>query len=309
LFTGSELLLADPNAPAAGPGEGAQPPGPLPPGGAPPSTPPAGASAPAPPPPPGAGAPPGGWGPPPGYGGPPGGGWGGPPPTPGPELPSPFAERATRGFLAAFFETWKLVATQPQEFFRRVRIDQTGSAVLFGVIASTVGTVVNALYNLVFAEQFRAFVATLPGDEGRVFERFGQLSSGKGTIAQIVFTPIVTLVAMYVGAAIFHVLLMLFRVAKRPFDATLTTVAYANGLNLLLIVPGCGSVVAVVWALVVLIIGLGEIHRCGPGKAAAAVLSPAILFCVCCCGTLGMTAPAILKQLQGAASDGKSVTL
>ncbi|HEX9049182.1 MAG TPA: YIP1 family protein, partial [Anaeromyxobacter sp.] len=252
-----------------------------------------------------------GWSPPPpGWGGPPaGGGWGGPPPPPGPELPSPFAERATRGFFAAFLETWKLVATRPHEFFRRVRIDQTGSAVLFGVIASFVGTLVNALYNLVFAEQFRAFVTTLPGDEGRVFERFGQLSSGRGTIAQIVFTPILTVVAMYVGAAVIHVLLMLFRGANRPFDATLTTVAYANGLNLLLVVPGCGSVVALVWALVVLIIGLGEIQRCGPGKAAAAVLSPAILLCVCCCGALGLTMPALMKQLGDAANDGKSVTL
>jgi hypothetical protein len=102
---------------------------------------------------------------------------------------------------------------------------------------------------------------------------------------------------------------MLFRGAKRPFDATLTTVAYANGLNLLLLVPGCGSLVAFVWALVVLIVGLGEIHRCGPGKAAAAVLSPAILICVCCCGAFGMTWPVILKQLQDTAKDANSVTL
>jgi hypothetical protein len=73
-------------------------------------------------------------------------------------------------------------------------------------------------------------------------------------------------------------------------------------------VPGCGSLVAIVWGLVVLIIGLGEIHRCGPGKAAAAVLSPAILICVCCCGALGMTMPALMKELQNATND-KSVTL
>jgi hypothetical protein len=224
-------------------------------------------------------------------------------------VPSPFAERATRGFLPAFFETWKLVATQPQEFFRRVRIDQTGTAILFGVIANTVGSVVNGFYRWVFAEQFRAMIQGLPGGEARYMERFGALSSGAGLVGEIVLTPIAAVVLIYLAAAVVHVLLMLFRGAGRPFDATLTTTAYASGLMLLLVVPGCGSPIALVWGLVVLIVGLGEIHRCGPGKAAAAVLSPAILLCVCCCAALGLTVPALLKSIGEASSHGTSVDL
>jgi hypothetical protein len=308
---GSELFLPDPNAPPpasaqgpAGTPPGGQPPQPpQPPGGAPPQPPPASAGG-LPP-----GPPPGGWPPLPGGGFgpyPPGGG-------PPPEAPSPFAERKQRGFFAAFFETWKLVATQPAQFFRRVRIDQTGSAILFGVIASTVGNAVTALYNWLTGQQMlvalQSAVDKMPEEQARFMQMYMGFFSGKAVVAQLVLSPILTLIFMYVGAGILHLLLMLFRGAKRPFDATLTAVAYVNGLNLLLAVPGCGGLLAGVWGLVALIIGLGQIQRCGSGKAAAAVLSPAVLLCACCCLGAGLTLPAIFKGIEGAARQGQTTTL
>src|SRR5512134_1780020 len=129
---GGDVLLADPAGAAPGPEAAPQPPpaGPPPPAAAPPAWgTQSGGELPPPPPPP-----PGGYGPPPGgFGRGPGG-----PPNAG-ELPAPFAERAKLGFLRSYYETWKLSAIEPGSFFRRVRIDQTGSAILFGVIAATLG--------------------------------------------------------------------------------------------------------------------------------------------------------------------------
>ncbi len=319
---GSELLLADPNAP---PGSSPEPPAPPAPP-VPPPEPPAAAPPPAPepprgwqggagplppPPPPGgwAGPPPGGWGPPP-----PGGGWGGYPPPPGPApqgAPAPFAERGRLGFFAAFFETWKLVATQPAAYFRRVRIDQTGTAVLFGVIASTVGNAVQAVYTHFSGAQARAAMAGLlenmPEEQARIARTFLESMTGGFTLVQIVAAPILALLFTYVWAGVFHLLLMLLRGANRGFDATLTAVAYANGLNLLLAVPGCGGILALVWGLVVLVIGLGEVQRCGAGKAAVAVLAPAILACVCCCGAFGI--PAFMKGVEEAARQTQTTRL
>jgi hypothetical protein len=305
---GSELLLADPNAPPPT----AQAPGAPPPGGPQPPQPPSGAPPPAAPPAaagglPPAAPPPGAWPPPPG-GFPPGPQGG----APGYEAPSPFAERKQRGFFSAFFETWKLVATQPANFFRRVRIDQTGSAILFGVIASTVGNAVTGLYNWVSGQQalvaMQSMMEKLPEEQARFLRMYMSFFTGSMTLAQVVLSPLLTLIFMYVAAAILHLLLMLFRGAKRPFDATLTAVAYVNGLNLLLAVPGCGGLLASVWGLVALIIGLGEIQRCGPGKSAAAVLAPAVLLCACCCTALGIGLPAFFKSIEGAARQGTQTT-
>jgi DNA-directed RNA polymerase subunit RPC12/RpoP len=298
---GAELILAEPpgtegptpRAPVpAAPPEGTSPP---PAGGEPAVRPP-----PAEPLPPPAGA----WGapPPPPWGG---AGWGPYPPPSLPEAPAPFAERDRRGFLAAFFETWKLVATQPQQFFARVRIDQTWTAVLFGVIATTVGNAAASVYGYFSRQQatvaFQSMMENLPDEQARLVRLYLQGLSGGATIAQLVLTPLLSLIGIYVASAVLHLLLMLFRGASRGFDATLTLVAYVSGLNLLLAVPGCGWILAGVWAAIVTIVGLGAIQRCGTGKATVVVLAPAILACACACGVGLLSVPALLKGLkQGA---------
>ena len=144
----------------------------------------------------------------------------------------------------------------------------------------------------------------LPEDQARFFkwymETIGAALSPRGILAQLVLAPVFAFVAIYVGAAIVHLCLLLLKASRRGFDATLTAVAYTAGLSLLFAVPACGSLVAGVWALVALVIGLGAIQRCGTGKAAAAVLAPFALVCVCCCGILGASIPAILKGAAAA---------
>jgi hypothetical protein len=306
---GSELDLPDPNAPRPPPpsGSGEAPP----PFAAPPSG--GGELPPPPPPPPGGYGPPGGpgsggfGGPPPGgYPPPQGGGWGPPPGAPrgpGPfesELPAPFAERQARGLFTTFFETWKLVATEPQRFFRRVRIDQTGSAVLFGVIAATFGNVIQGLYSWVSGRQtmmaMERAMHDVPPEAAEVMRKITEIFAGPAVLFSVVLSPVMAVIGIYLTAAIVHLLLMLFRGADRGFDATLTAVGYAYGLYVLLAIPGCGSLVAVVWYLVVLVIGLGMTQRCGPGKSAAAVFAPALLVCVCCCAAFGLGFGAFLKE-------------
>ena len=290
---GSELLLADPNAPPP-----AAPEGPAPTVSAASAEPGAGPGAlpPLPPPPPGGG--PGGFGPPPG---------GGLPPGPDGELPAPFAERDRLGFFHAYIETFKLVATKPQEFFRRVRIDRSGSAVLFGLVSAIAGNVVYALYSWAGAQQLtvamRQMIDKMPPEQRQAFEQMSPWLSGHGALWSAVFSPISALIGIYLAAGILHLLLMLFRGANRGFDATLTTVGYAYGLNLLLAVPACGWIIALVWYVVVLIIGTAESQRCGTGKAAAAVLLPGVLLC-CCCGSAGLVGLAGIMKTLGAAKGG-----
>jgi hypothetical protein len=309
---GSELILADPNAPQAAPPAGeVPPPAPPPPPaeagptwGAPPPPPPSAAGPGALPPPP-----PGGLPPPP----PPGGGWAPlppPPPSggPGDAIPAPFADRARRGFFAAFFETWKLVGIETQKFFARVRIDQTGSAVLFGLLAAWVGGTVSALFGWVTSASWlammRGLMDKMPGEQLETMDKLSGLFGGGFAVIQIVLVPIMTLVWMFLGAGILHLVLMMFKGANRGFDATLTVVAYSYGIQLLLAVPGCGGLVAFVWQAVILIVGLAAAHRCSVGKSATAVLLPLFLFCCCFCVGIGMAAGGIGSALQHAMGTG-----
>jgi hypothetical protein len=205
--------------------------------------------------------------------------------------------------MNAFLETWKLVATKPQVFFSRVRIDQTGSAVLFGVIAASFGNLVAGLYAWAAGQQtliaMRQMMDQLPAESQQFLDRITPYLGGAGSFAQIVIAPIAAVIGIYLTAGIVHLLLMLFRGAGRGFDATLTVVGYGWGLQVLLAVPACGSLVALVWMLVAFVIGLAAAHRCGQGKAAAAVLLPLLLACCCCGAAVAAAGAAFVKLLGG----------
>jgi len=313
---GAEIHLADPAAPrppaAPPPRPTAQPPPAAPPPawGAPP--PPAGGGwgAPPPPPPPwgGAGAPPpGGFGPlPPG---PPPSGWGPlppgavPPSSEAPHQPSPFADRQRLGLVQAWIQTWKLVALEPARFFRLVRVDQTGAALLFGVIGASIGAVVSGVFS--FFSVNAALGAMQPfleklreqGVDPELLQRFAGGATGVSLLAQILLAPLFSFVAIYVASALFHAVLLLVKGAPRGFSATLTVVAHAYGIFLLTALPMCGGLVALVWFTVAAIIGLAEAHRSATWKGARAVFSPLLLLCLCAC-IAGIAIPN-LSRLQG----------
>jgi hypothetical protein len=300
---GSEVLLADPNAPA----QPASPaPEPRPPVAPSPAEPPQGGGAPpAGWPPPGGAAPPPGWTPP--------AAWGAAATPQVPDQPAPFAERRRRGFFGSFFETWKLVASQPSAFFRAVRVDRPGSAVLFTVVAATVASWVSSFFSYATsgaaAARAREALDRLPPELDswrRMMETFATQMTGADLVGRMVAAPLAALVALYVTAGVVHLLLLLFRGAPRGFGATLTAAGYAGGLSLVGVVPGCGGPVAAVWALVVLIIGLGEAQRCGTGKATAAVLLPGLLLCACACaaGVAG-----VLAAIGAGAGGGGTISL
>lgn len=254
---------------------------------------------------PGWGAPPQGWtSPPPG----PAPGWGPvapgavPPPA---EQDAPFAERGRHGFFRAFAETWKLAAVEPARFFRQVRVSRTGSAVLFGVLALTVGNWVSLVFGYLTASATMNVVGQITRRmDGRVdtlpFTQFVQAMTLRSVVGQAVATPIMALIAVYLTAAVFHLLLLVVRGAPRGFDATLTVVGYASGIFLLRALPICGGLIAMVWFAVSAIQGLGEAQRVGNGKAAFAVLMPIVLAFLCFCGLLGMIGLAGLSGLRGA---------
>ena len=213
-------------------------------------------------------------------------------------------ERARRGFFHSFAETWKLAATEPARFFRQVRIGQTGSAVLFGVLALTVGNWVSLVFSYLTANATVNIVGQITRRmDGRVDTLpLTQLVQGltlRSFIGQAVATPILALVAVYVTAAVFHLLLLLVRGAPRGFDATLTVVGYASGIFLVRALPVCGGLIAMVWFAVAAIQGLAEAQRTGTGKATFAVLMPLLLAFLCFCGVLGMIGLAGLSGLRG----------
>lgn len=257
---GQEVHIPDPSAPAVT----SAPPGPAPgpsvqprPGGIP------------------------GWAPPP----PPG--WVPTPPPPFAEQSSPFAERRTRGFFQSFVDTWKQATLEPARFFRQVRISEAGSAVLFGVIAFSVGTWGSLIFRRLTARSTFGYLhqmsERLGTEGGRAFMKMMEEPSPAAFLGELIVTPLIGIMAVYVMAAVIHVALLLVRGAPRGFDATTTVVGYSFGVYLISALPVCGGILAPLWFAVIAITGLAEAQRSGTGKATFAVMLPLLLGCLCAC--------------------------
>jgi hypothetical protein len=221
-----------------------------------------------------------------------------------PEQSSPFAERSKRGFLASFVQTWRLAALEPVRFFRQVRTSETRSAVLFGVVALTLGNWVALVFSYLTADAAAGFLAQFTRRmNGRVdttpLVQMVQGGTVESFVGQLVATPLIALGGLYLTAAVFHVLLLVVRGAPRGFDSTLTVVGYACGIFLLRAIPACGGLLAGIWFMVLAIHGLAESQRCGAAKSAFAVLMPLVLACAFACAAGAIAGMAGLPGLKG----------
>jgi len=226
--------------------------------------------------------------------------WGPPPPPPPPDpagIPAPFARRSELGFARSWIDTWKLAALQPSEFFRAVRVSDTGSAILFGAVAITISSWFQTLYGALMGAATRSMVDQMlrqmpqaQGFQNAWVMRWVSGGSALGVVAQLVAAPFLALAGVLVMAAVFHVLLLALKGAPRGFDATLTVVGYASAAHVIgaAPVPGLANLVGFVWYLAAVAIGLAGAQRIPPGKAWTATLLPFALVCLCCCGAVGI---------------------
>jgi hypothetical protein len=99
--------------------------------------------------------------------------------------------------------------------------------------------------------------------------------------------PIGVLLGSFLMAGVWHLALMIFSGANKPFEATYRVYCYVAGSCAWLgLIPFCGPFISFVWNLVAASIGLAKVHQIGTGKATTAVLLPLILCCGCCVTSL-----------------------
>jgi hypothetical protein len=208
------------------------------------------------------------------------GGWD---PGPGPREGTPWERRDQIGFASALIETTQRVLTAPGDFFRAMPVTGgIGSPLVYALIIGYAGLVVSAIYDFV-----------LESVMGSAFTRFGgggsEAMAGlapylQGGIAfgfKLIFGPVMVAVGLFIMSGIVHLALLALGGATRGFEATFRVACYAEAAALLNIIPACGSLIAAIVMLVIMIIGISEAQGITRGRAAAAVLLP--IFVCCCC--------------------------
>jgi hypothetical protein len=209
--------------------------------------------------------------------------------------PIPWEDPARTRFFDRFLETVKLLATAPAEAF--ARMPTTGGIarpLTFAIVVGWIGIAVYALWMLLFGGMSLPFVDQ--SQLGEVGAAFG-FSAGF-TIMLMVLAPVFVIIGVFFQAAILHVMLMLVGGANHGFETTTRVCSYAQASQLAQIVPICGGLLAAVWSVILLIIGLSTAHGITRGKAALAVIIPVVLCCVFMVGMMLMGALAGVATSQ-----------
>ena len=199
------------------------------------------------------------------------------PPPPVAVSPIPWEDPARPGFFDRFVETVRLLATTPGEAFQRMPPSGgIGQPLLFAIVVGWIGIAISAVWMLLFGGLSMPFLDR--SQLGEVGAMFG-LSTGM-TIVMIVVAPVLVIIGVFIQAAILHLMLLLVGGATKGFEATTRVCCYAFTAELAQIIPFCGGLLATVWSLILLIVGLATTHGITRGKAAVAVVLPLVLCCI-----------------------------
>lgn len=207
-----------------------------------------------------------------------------PPPPPFPSFPSepppPVSSRTgppweqSGDTMTRFINTVKGVLLDPQATFGNMRRE---GGLQLPLTFYLIGAVIGALFSVLWA-------LALPGWGG-----FGGYGGHSGTFSAIFMLPVILIcgvIGVFIWSLILHVVLGLFGGQNFPWETTFRVVAYAGGSTApLSLLPSCLGIIGAVWSVIVLVIGLAQAQETTIGKAAAAVLVPAVL----CCGIVFIT--------------------
>lgn len=204
-------------------------------------------------------------------------------------------QRKELGFFKAMFKTIQEVLLDPSNTFLNMKregglLSPFLYSFILGTISVLLGTISGGGLNILIS-------GTTEGIEGLVTALVGFIVS---MMLWLVLAPVIVIIGMFITAGITHLCLMIVGGANRDFETTYRTCCYCGGSTSILgILPLCGGLIAFIWQIVALIIGLSKTHETSTGKAVAAVLIP---FAVCCAGILALGLlgffAALLPELQ-----------
>ncbi len=228
------------------------------------------------------------WSPPPAepYGGTPP-----PPPVPPSAAVIPWEDPAVP-WPTAFLTTIAAFFAGPRAAFARVPVKgDVLRPLVFAILVGWIGQFVYGVWEITLGDALYRWIPGYPGSE--------ELPRGS-YFAIMALAPLFTAIGLVLSSSITHVCLLLFGGARNGFAATFRALCYVQVATLVLMIPFCGTFIAGFVALVFEVIGISEMHRIGLGKAAAAVLLPVLLCCVCLGIAFMLAGAAFMSALGGA---------
>ncbi|MDX1395502.1 MAG: YIP1 family protein [Gemmatimonadota bacterium] len=190
-------------------------------------------------------------------------------------------------FPRNFLDTWIESVVRPARFFAGVHYEAPAARpILYYLLVSLVG----ATFSLWWSSIFTAM--RLPGAFAGG-EPWVAASPAASALVTFFATPFLAFIGLIVWTSLLHMLVAIFAPGRRGYGATMRVVCYASGPHVMSVVPFIGSLVGLVWGLVLLTAGLREAHRMSAGAAIGVVIIAVLIPLVLLVGAIVMMVAAI----------------
>jgi hypothetical protein len=162
--------------------------------------------------------------------------------------------------VPSLIDTVRSVVLAPADFFRGIRRQGDFlNPLVFALICASVGAVLGGIIGF--------FVSV-------GFADMGVGSAFVGLIGSIIRSLLSVAIGLFIGAAIWHLLVMLLvRPGNAGYEATFRVAAYASVVSLVSWIPILGWLLGL-YAIFLAVVGIREVHTTTTGRAALVVLIP-----------------------------------
>ena len=139
------------------------------------------------------------------------------------------------------------------------------------IVVGWIGIAIAVVWNTLFQGMWIPFMGG--GEEAAIAAGF----TAAWAVGLIILAPIFVIIGVFIGAAVLHLMLMIVGGANNGFEASRCVwSATPRPPSSPSIIPICGGLVSLVWAIILYVFGLAAAHRTTQGKAALAVALPVV---------------------------------
>jgi hypothetical protein len=193
----------------------------------------------------------------------------------------PWESKSDLGLIQRLIRTWSESLFNPVNFFRAMPITPgIGLAFIYGLLFKVIGSIFSIYWQKDAMSNMEQNLQDVPVAFREAFKMLLENPLISSPDTQLLLAPVIGVFALFLSTIIFHLAMMISGGARNGFEATFRVVAYAESTAIFHAIPVVGAWIALVYWLVLLVIGNREAHETSTGHAIAGIVLP-IFLCFC----------------------------
>jgi predicted Zn finger-like uncharacterized protein len=170
------------------------------------------------------------------------------------------------GYFTGLWKKLTGVLFSPVLFFSSVRYEEgVTDPFAFGILIGSIGFMFDIFWTFLLRSKELSFILETLSKSININNLF---------LGYIIISPFLVLLFMLVSTLVLNFCLFILRGSNRGITGTFRVSAYSNAALIFCLIPYIGGYIALVWWLIVLVIGLKAVHETSTLKALFSLLIP-----------------------------------